>query len=542
LTSPTTPHSDTPSLFRTGSFRQSDVVGLEKDFELTNIPDAALRTRLQALLRELQLSSDPPQRLRLQRELDSHLYVVALLVTESPTAQLVPLELLRLSDMSWIPTYDMGAVIREIVLEPHSNAKTVMAKIVQYCMPYIKHNRLNFPDFQSLSHAQLVAMMHIMAATCFGAYGHVQRRCTWNIRVSLFWLFWNILHTSNAQDMFIFCKTHMSLLRLCIIEYFIFFMREYMPTELMFMDRILGLTAGVHHVFKQFTLIVDSFRQMALQDSELNFSAINAKAQTCIDKCNRLCKGKSKSVCKLHPVSHQKYSLDIAMRSMRTPRMPTVLHALCHDEDLTPQQAKELVSFQRHICIHPMPYNIQCQQAKAILGNTAINTRTTYQSSFLYYCLRCQEHTARGITNAKMRVSGSTVACAGCASADSVLRVNTVGRIVSILNNTFYYCGCCMQVHAWHVASTDISTCRASMPAPPKPTHNTSCLVCSRNTNAPPMQVLDDELGVMQTLILCPKHRPPAHEQHVVHNLAALVYYFSAQARRPSKTQSAACW
>jgi hypothetical protein len=51
-------------------------------------------------------------------------------------------------------------------------------------------------------------------------------------------------------------------------------------------------------------------------------------------------------------------------------------------------------------------------------------------------------------------------------------------------------------------------------------------MVCHRNTNAPPLEVLDDELGLMQTLVLCPGHRPPVHEQHVVYNLAGLAFYF----------------
>lgn len=57
--------------------------------------------------------------------------------------------------LTWprLPTYDLGVVMREIMIEPHVNAKSVIGKIVQHCMPYtgIKHNQLNFPDIQNLS-------------------------------------------------------------------------------------------------------------------------------------------------------------------------------------------------------------------------------------------------------------------------------------------------------------------------------------------------------------------------------------------------------
>lgn len=508
-------------------------MGLDQSFELSELPDENLRMLLQGLLRQLQLCSDPQLKQQLQRELDSYLYVVALLCIKSSTLQHVPLELLRMPmTMTWLPTYDLGAVIREIVIEPHVNAKSVMAKIVQYCMPYIKHNRLNFPDIQNLSHAQLLAMVQIMAATCLGAYTHVQRKCTWNIRVSLFWMFWNIMHTSNAHDMFIFCKTHMSLMRLCIIEYFIFFMREYMPTELGFMDIILGLSAGVQHVFKQFTIIIDSFRQMALQDSTIDFAIINNKAQICIDKCNRLCKGKSRCVSKTNTTMHQKFDLNIALRSMHIPRMPDSLHVQCYDGELTPTEATQVVMLQNLIRTHALPYSMQCAQAKTILQKATLNTRTTYQSSFLYYCLRCQHHAPASISSAKMRIRDSVVSCADCNMSEVVLKIQTIGRLVSIFGNTFYYCVQCMSVHAWEVGISDMHSCARSTLPPMRTLQPTRCVVCDRNTNTTPIEILDHELGVKQSLILCPNHRPPAHEQHVVHNLPALVFYFTNGSRR----------
>jgi hypothetical protein len=525
-------------LCRDGVFRQSSVVGLDRTYELSAVPDEALRTRLRELLRELQVSSDPTRTRAVQRELDSYLFVVALLVSGSSMARLVPLELLRLpADISWTPTYDMGSVIREIVVEQHVASKSVMAKIVQYCLPYIKHNRLNFPELQSLSLHELLAMMQMLAATCLGAYGHVQRQCTWSNRVRLFWMFWNITHSGNAQDMFVFCKTHMSMLRLAIIEYFVWFMQEFMPSELMFMDRILGLTASVHHVFKQFTVIVDSFRQMALQDAVLDIAAINAKAQTCIDKCNRLCKGKSRSVLKQSSVVPPKYDVHVAVRSMNIPRMPSVLHMQCYDPRVTPEQARDIVLMQSHIDLYTLPYNLQCAQAQAMVARANHNTRTTYQSSFLYYCLQCQERTAKAVSSAKMRMRGNCVSCAQCGQHASLLKIQTVGRFVRIFHNTFYYCVTCMQVHAWRADISTIETCHLNDAPARRRAHASQCMVCHRNTNATPVDVLDDELGLMQTLVLCPGHRPPEHEQHVVCNLAGLVYYFDTVRRRPSRRQ-----
>jgi len=527
--SPTTRHCDKATLCRDGIFRQSSVVGLDRDYELSAVPDEDLRVYLQNLLREIQQSSDPALRRAAQRELDSYLFAVALLGSGEMAG--VPIELLRLpTDLSWTPTYDMGAVIREIVVG-QVGSKSVMTKIVQYCLPYIKHNRLNFPDMHTLTVYELQAMVQFMAAMCLGAYEHAQRKCTWSNRVRLFWLFWQLMHGGSAQDMFVFCRTHMSMLRLSIIEYFVWFITRFMPTELLFMDRILGLNAGVQHVFKQFTVIVDNFRQLALQDASIDIALVNAKAQTSIDKCNRLCKGKSRCVQKHNQATAYKYSTLTAMRSMHMPRMQSAMHVQCYDPSVAPEEALDIVRFQRLIDVFPMPYNLQRTQAQAIVALASHNTRAVYQSTFLYYCLKCQDGTPKGITCAKMRVRGNRVSCAQCGHHEALLKIQMAGRFVRIHTNTFYYCHVCLQVHNWQVGSSSIDRCVNLDEPPRRIAMTTQCRICQRNTSAPPIEVLDDELGLAHTLVLCPAHRPPAHEQHMVHNLAELVYYFDAGRR-----------
>lgn len=149
----------------------------------------------------------------------------------------------------------------------------------------------------------------------------------------------------------------------------------------------------------------------------------------------------------------------------------------------------------------------------------------TYQSSFLYYCLRCQHHNQTTIASAKMRVCGNKVSCSDCNSETSVLKIQTVGCLVYIFGNFFCYCVRCMLVHAWQVRVSDMENCAQILPAVPRLALCTSCIICNLSTNSSPLEVLDHELGVKQYLVLGPNHSPPSHEQHMVHNLPAIRFY-----------------
>jgi hypothetical protein len=51
---------------------------------------------------------------------------------------------------------------------------------------------------------------------------------------------------------------------------------------------------------------------------------------------------------------------------------------------------------------------------------------------------------------------------------------------------------------------------------------SSKCCLCTRNTSLSPWEVLDDVLGMKRDLMLCPKHRPLAHQQSSVYNVQTL--------------------
>lgn len=110
---------------------------------------------------------------------------------------------------------------------------------------------------------------------------------------------------------------------------------------------------------------------MALKD-RIDFVAINNKAQICIDKCNRLCKGKSKSVCKPISAYHYKFNHDIAIQCMHMLRMHSTIHVQCFDESITSTEAADIVRFQRNIRVNLLPYILKCTQARKIMQQALV--------------------------------------------------------------------------------------------------------------------------------------------------------------------------
>ncbi len=61
---------------------------------------------------------------------------------------------------------DIGYIIRDIMVQKNQN--DVLFKLYQYTMPFIKHNRLNFPPKRNVSKSLLKHLMQIIALTCLG--------------------------------------------------------------------------------------------------------------------------------------------------------------------------------------------------------------------------------------------------------------------------------------------------------------------------------------------------------------------------------------
>ena len=123
---------------------------------------------------------------------------------------------------------DIGRHVRAMVLGI-DNKTDYMLHLIRYSMPYIKHNRLAFMPFERASLALLRDLVRLQLATCLGIYSETSKRPVWRLRVEVTALFVNLLANGSSMDLHVFCSTHVSLVRLALIEYYVFFVTTYMP-------------------------------------------------------------------------------------------------------------------------------------------------------------------------------------------------------------------------------------------------------------------------------------------------------------------------
>jgi hypothetical protein len=145
------------------------------------------------------------------------------------------------------------------------NHNDVLFKLYQYTMPFIKHNRLNFPPKRNVSKSLLKHLMQIMALTCLGLHTNKSKKPVWYIRRQLFIVFTQLQTQGSLADIYLFWQHHNYLVHLALMENFVHFTSKYMTVEMEFM-RALTSTGYEHSKVERLVCyITDNFRMSALQ-------------------------------------------------------------------------------------------------------------------------------------------------------------------------------------------------------------------------------------------------------------------------------------
>jgi hypothetical protein len=93
----------------------------------------------------------------------------------------------------------------------------------QYSMPFVKHNRLQFPPFEQISAHELHHMLSVVQNLTLGIQEGVAKMPIWTTRRQLLRFFQRLTTRGSAMDLYVFLSSHLYLLRLALIENFILF-------------------------------------------------------------------------------------------------------------------------------------------------------------------------------------------------------------------------------------------------------------------------------------------------------------------------------
>lgn len=509
-------HKDA-QIFQEG-FVDCDVMGLPFDHSLTFSENEITHT-IDAL--HEQLNQGHP----VQMEIDRYWLVLMMVYTKSTLLSQLPWQafVLRPQDVfvqQSLP--DIGQYIRMLTTrESHSH---VMCRMIQYSLPYIKHNRLTFAKYEDVPEAVLVQLMQILLAMCLGLHHRSSKKPVWRLRFRIIAYMYSLMSTGTSYDWYLFCVNNLNLIRIAIVEYFVHFVQENMPCEFEMLRHLFGVHTNVEGICAQFQININHFRSTHMQTDTLQWVVLNEKAHIIIEKCNRICKGKPRMSQRRSKCSDAMVRFDdeTVRQALQMPVFDHIFYMRYHRPGLSLKTLRGIRCMQDSIKWHPLPCNLVAQQCQNLQGALYRDTQIYSRCVQLYQCLSCCAITGNGHLEGQFRTdSNQVVSCGACKSCNSVVVVNMVGRIVTIFDTKYFLCPFCLDIHVWTGTGCEFTACsRETVRAEPKPRQ---CRLCSRVHNLHEFTVLDDVLGINQHISLCSRHMPWSHQHHGIYNFETLI-------------------
>jgi predicted SprT family Zn-dependent metalloprotease len=408
---------------------------------------------------------------------------------------------------------DIGYCIRDIILK--NKEQDVVTKVIQSSLPYLKHNRLNFPAFNTCSYEGMQDITRIVFGCCLGLFDEDGKKPPWSTRVYLVVFMHELLSRGSKRDLYVFCTTHMALVRIAAIECFIAFLDKNMPTELEHMPCLFSVDSTVSSMhFSDLRQVCNNFRTISFDGAELNLSELNTKAVVMLERCNRICSHKIRS---LPRHVHASIPLSLVPQAINAPLSSDIIRQIIHPE-LDTAQLVTLKEIQNIITRYPLVLELQKLQIESLKNLSSENTVTAAKSLYCYVCFGCIDTFTQ--LDSKMRVhSGSVVYCQNCNSHEHIIRINCFGSIVCIKESKYFWCPFCRVVHKWSASGYEMQRC--DLQDTTEVRAKSVCVVCRKNTNIETFTLLDRKLGILQTVNVCFKHRPWPHQMPYIHDISS---------------------
>lgn len=447
-----------------------------------------------------------------QKEIDRYILIYALNLIKSPILRQIDCNLLVLTPSQVERLYvipDIGSCIRQLFYLQYYS-KSGLFRIVQYSMPFLKHNRLTFPKITEFTTSEIYDMLRCMQTCLMAFIPNASKHATFDNKVKIFSMFHDILAEVDVQKILNFCACNIQILRVAIMEVFVYFIQNYMPVEHTMMSTVLPKDVNIENVMDQIQISVDTFRQTCLQNDTVDWQVINSAAQLCNERCNRLCKGKyTFGSGKSKSSSNIQMDRSVVIEAIHAPVMPHAFYLRLAMPDHEANTISSIDRVHQFVSIKSMPSNLYKMQCEKVRELCQENTTVAVRSIFLHYCVFCKRE-EKNTVDTLMRVScTSSVKCSKCEHSDCMIKINTMGRFVLIGKNTFYFCVVCRKVHEWNQMGDAFSN-KCCLKPPVQSTQDTKnkCTLCFRTINVNALNVLDEKNGCIIAPKLCSKHQP----------------------------------
>ena len=491
---------------------------------------------IQQLLQDIKLGHP------VQSELDRYIIVYRLIQEKQPilnidTIDHFVLQSQHVFDVDCLP--DIGKDIRELFY-PRKH-KNLILYLIEYSLPYIKHNRLSLPSMNSINSNSVLDFSRIILGSLLGIFPHCKRKPTWPIRVQIYDFFHKMMTSKTIAHIYAFCDDNIPLLRISIIEYFVYFIQQNMPVESMLNETyVKDCSISMMHMYGNILFITDSFRQSCLQ-KDFCLQKINAAAVLAVERLNRLCKGKTGRNKKNHKENlrdfHNFFQKCTPQQITETINLPCIRHCSytlqmqSNIKDLN--QIMYAKMFQQNIVATSLPKNIVFEQFKAVENKLITKGSRVLQCMNLHVCFLCS--CLKGPSNAiRFNEDERTVLCDVCKCSKYLIKINLVGRILKVFDTHYYFCHFCCKVHPWRHDGSEFICC--SHQKPNTQVGKKRCIFCDK-LQCETINVLDDRIGVMQPVHLCRWHMPYDHVIPYIHNLDSLWGHIKSKTSKKMKVR-----
>jgi hypothetical protein len=383
----------------------------------------------------------------------------------------------------------------------------------------------------------------VLLGLLLGLYPSCVKFPTFRVRVHLFRRVHVLLTGGGGAE---FCKRYHSLVALAFMEYACHILRSYMPVEY----EILQTEQGMAAFFQTCSVQCDAFRQEMLQTGLEAWPALDDHCAQLVDKHMRTCKNKRAAVIKfaqadiiiapaavagdLHYIVPYPVHLDDASNAIIVNEMAFLSTGA--DRAMLHQAA----SLHRLITVHALPRDIVDLQLRCIRRAAAICERSAVSTAVLYVCAQCavspdaqrRDYSKLARGQCRLDLSRNTLVCATC-MGDSIARINTVAKVVSVKNCKFYYAPCCNKVQLYEARGDEfqcvfdhekmdfVVRCpHASETVAPssRRAEKRRCEICNAVALAEGHTTVDHLTAAIKTVFLCQRHTPSEDALRLVKN------------------------
>jgi hypothetical protein len=182
---------------------------------------------------------------------------------------------------------DIGRNIRQIILADLQSE--TFTRLIFFSLPYLKHNRLTLPPLHETKYLDLQNCVRIIHASCLGMLQANSKKPPWSMRVQLHIFIHQLLLNGTHKDLHVFCKSHLAVLRISLIEYVIFFVRRNMHMENEIFEKMFRTQKNSALQFDEMLCLINNFRIQAYDKRFLDTVRLNEKAMLTLERCNRMC-------------------------------------------------------------------------------------------------------------------------------------------------------------------------------------------------------------------------------------------------------------